>query len=80
MIAKPDIFKAETSGKMWKIPEVVFSNGRTGAFPPAATPEVANRKKPEIQREKQKPGSIDLQCPGESKWGTIRVVPQWGIR
>ena len=28
---------------------------------------VANRKKAENQQEKQNPGSIDLQCPGESK-------------
>ena len=27
-----------------------------------------DRKKPEICQEKQNPGSIDLQCPGESKW------------
>ena len=28
----------------------------------------ANRKKAENPQEKQNPGSIDLQCPGESKW------------
>ena len=34
----------------------------------AATRKVANRKKVENPHEKQNPGSIDLQCPGESKW------------
>jgi hypothetical protein len=34
----------------------------------AATRQVADRKKAENPHEKQNPGSIDLQCPGESKW------------
>ena len=33
----------------------------------------ANRKESENPQEKQNPGSIDLQCPGESKWRDYRA-------
>ena len=33
----------------------------------------ADRKKAENPHEKQNPGSIDLQCPGESKWRDYRA-------
>ena len=39
----------------------------------AATREVADRKKAENPHEKQYPGNIDLQCPGESKWRDYRA-------
>ena len=48
--------------------EVVFLKRKSGPHRLAATGRVANRKKAENPHEKQNPGSIELQCPGESKW------------
>ena len=67
-IFKVDIFKAEKTGNLRKFPEVNFLRRKSVPCRVAATQQVANRKKPEICQEKQNPGSIDFQCPGESKW------------
>jgi len=56
-----------------KKPEI-YGNSRKWYFQVhrhAATREVADRKKAENPHEKQNPGSIDLQCPGESKWAKL---------
>ena len=61
--SKVDIFKAEKAGKLRKFTEVVFFEAEIGALPPSCKPEKYHNS-----REKQNPGNIDLQCPGESKW------------
>ena len=68
-----DIFKAEKTGNLRKVPEVVFLRRKSVSCRHAATREVADRKKAENPHEKQNPGSIDLQCPGESKWRDYRA-------
>ena len=67
-IFKVDIFKAEKTGNLRKSTEVDFWRLKSVPQRPAATRQVANRKNYHKSREKQNPGSIDLQCPGESKW------------
>ena len=67
-IFKVDIFKAEKTGNLRKFTEVIFLRRKSVPCRVVATQQVANRKKPEICQEKQNPGSIVLQCPGESKW------------
>ena len=68
-----DIFKAEKTGNLRKVSEVVFLRRKSVSCRHAATREVADRKKAENPHEKQNPGSIDLQCPGESKWRDYRA-------
>ena len=47
---------------------MVFSSSPQGASPPRCNPGGCRSEKAENPHEKQNPGSIDLQCPGESKW------------
>ena len=68
---KVDIFKAEKTGKLRKFTEAVVLRWKSVPQSAAATRQVANRKKAENPLEKQNPGSIDLQCPGESKWAKL---------
>jgi len=74
---KVDIPAEEKTGKLRKFTEVVFLRRNSVSCRHAAAWQVAFRKKPENPHEKQNPGSIDLQCPGESKWRDSIPFAQW---
>ncbi len=74
--AKPDILKAEKPEICRKFRKWPFDTLRMVPCRRAATRQVAKRKKAENPQEKQNPGSIDLQCPGESKWRDSVPQPQ----
>ena len=55
---KVDIFKAEKTGNLRKLPEVGFLRRKSVPHRPAATREVANRKKTANSPKNEKPGSV----------------------
>jgi hypothetical protein len=63
-----DIFKVEKTGSFREFTEKAFSSLQQGALPLRCSLEGCKPEKYHNSREKQNPGNIDLQCPGESKW------------
>ena len=68
-----DIFKAEKTGKLRKSTEVGFLRRKSVPHRPAATREVAYRKKAENLPEKAKPGSEGKSTLPGSRSGGIRT-------